>query len=367
MVNLGKNFYPKLVQISSELGMKPEDLLAVMVSESGINPAAHEKKYNGGGLLGFMPYTLKSLNFKGSPEEFRKLSGEEQLDWVKKLVESKMPINGGKPFQSAVQYYIANFVPAALKLPGIRKEDPNYAFLEENPEVIKDPKTGQLLSKKYYEVGVRLPIQSERLFYKANPLFHGSTPGAITYGDMARQISKNKQTSTYKQAINNMRNSTGYVPTDHDTKNTNTLFSGFNSFISKIDRLLNQFSFASQEKNNFLISVGSSSDRLATIEYARILSTAIEEYLGAKTAICVDENNVEIECQINGDKKILFDALKELSIGVSYAFKDATKKIGSVSAFALVTVDNKSDYEILDPKQADLYSRKFKLKFMRLS
>jgi hypothetical protein len=45
--NLGPNFYPKLVQISSELGMRPEDLLAVMTSESGLNPSAYEEKYKG--------------------------------------------------------------------------------------------------------------------------------------------------------------------------------------------------------------------------------------------------------------------------------------------------------------------------------
>lgn len=64
MANLGNNFYPKLVKISSELGMSPEDLLAVMVSESGINPTAHEKKYGASGLMQFMPSTLKALNFK---------------------------------------------------------------------------------------------------------------------------------------------------------------------------------------------------------------------------------------------------------------------------------------------------------------
>ena len=56
--NLGPNFYPKLVQVASELGMKPEDLIAVMVSESGLNPSAYESKFKGAGLVGFMPDTL---------------------------------------------------------------------------------------------------------------------------------------------------------------------------------------------------------------------------------------------------------------------------------------------------------------------
>ena len=74
MPNLGPNFYPKLVQIASEVGMKPEDLIAVMVSESGMDPSAVEKKFKGSGLVGFMPDTLKGLGFKAQvlPETINK-------------------------------------------------------------------------------------------------------------------------------------------------------------------------------------------------------------------------------------------------------------------------------------------------------
>src|SRR5579885_1376654 len=116
MANLGANFYPKLVQISNELGMKPEDLLAVMTSESGINPSAYESKFHGSGLLGFMPDTLKGLGFKGSWNDFINLTGEDQLDYVKKLVQNNMSLNEGRPFTSAAQYYTANLWPIALKL-----------------------------------------------------------------------------------------------------------------------------------------------------------------------------------------------------------------------------------------------------------
>lgn len=361
MTNLGTNFYPKLVQVSSALGMKPEDLLAVMVSESGLDPSAHEQKYNGGGLVGFMPDTLKGLKFPGSPEDFRKLSGEQQLDWVKKLVQGFMPLNGG-PFTSAAQYYVANFFPVALKLPGIRQGRADTIFIEENPQVITDPVSGRAYSKKYYDIGIKISPRLERAAYKDNPLFHGSVQGAITYGDMMRQVAKNRKNPLYNKAVIAMENTTGYQPSTPSQEKSPSYLSGF---LAKLEHLLHQFVMASEDKHNFLITVGSSSDRYATMEYARILSAALQDYLQADVQICADDSNIEIECKVHGNKNILFDAMKELSIGVTDAFKYATRDLGSITSFALVTCDVKSDYKLLHPKKADLYARVFKLKFVR--
>ena len=209
--NLGANFYPKLVQVSSDLGMKPEDLLAVMTSESGLNPSAYESKFHGAGLLGFMPDTLKGLGYKGTWQDFANTSGEEQLDYVKKLVQNNMQLNGG-PFTSAAQYYVSNLWPIALKLPGIKSGDPSTAFIEENPATITDPKTGKQYSKKYYQLGFRISPQSESAAYKYNPLFHGSMPGAITYGDMIKQVEKNKQNPIYQHALSAMTDNNRICP-----------------------------------------------------------------------------------------------------------------------------------------------------------
>ena len=113
MPNLGPQFYPKLVQIASELGMKPEDILAIMVSESGIDPSNYlgrsqkkdpDSENRGGGLVGFMPETLKNLGFRGKMSDFVALPGQDQLDYVKKLISSR-----SVPLTSAAQYYVANF------------------------------------------------------------------------------------------------------------------------------------------------------------------------------------------------------------------------------------------------------------------
>lgn len=363
MQNLGSNFYPKLVQIASELNMNPEDILAIMVFESGINPGAYEKKYHGAGLIGFMPDTLKGLGFDGKWSDFIKMKGEEQLDYVKQYIKNKAQFNGG-PFTSAAQYYVANFYPVALKLPGIKSGDPNTIFLEANPATVTDPKTGRKYSKKYYDIGFKIDPKMESLAYKENPLFHGSVEGAITYKDMMKQVEKNRQNPLYRQAISNMKNTTGYQAAIQPNETTDTKTVSNDGFFDKLFSLLKKFVFASNS-NKFLISVGSSDDRASTIEYAYILASALEEYLGAKIAICANQNNVELECEVNGDKKIMFNAVKELSNSISDVFKDATRKIGNITTFALVIANDKSDYPKLHPKMADMYHRMFKLKFVK--
>lgn len=363
MVNLGTNFYQKLVQVSSEVGMKPEDLLVVMVSESGLNPAAVEKKFKGSGLVGFMPSTLKNLGFKGNWSDFIKLSGEDQLDYVRQLVKSYSGFNNGRPFESATQYYIANFFPVALRLPGIQSQDPSAAFIEEKPAVVIDRKTGKKYSKKYFNVGYRISPEYESEVYKENKLFHGSTPGAITYGDMANRVEHVKTMPLYQQALASLKH-TGYESKETFHRSTSSIA----SFIKKIKKLLSMFAFASNEKNIYLISVGSSLDFETSVEFASVLSQAINDYFKVPTKLCADKpTNIEVECEIAGDKKIIVTALKELVSGLSDAFAHSTKKIGNIQTFGLVNVGFKSIHTEISPNLFDIYHRRFLLKFAGLN
>lgn len=554
--NLGPNFYPKLVQISSELGMKPEDILAVMVSESGIQNNIGEDKFRGGGLIGFLPSTQKMLGFKGSPEEFLQLTGEQQLDYVKKYLQQKNSYAGG-PLKSAAQYYVGVLFPVALKLPGIQREDPNTVFIEKNPATIKDPATGQLWSKKYWDVGIKVSPSLERNAFINNPLFwrNGSVPGGIAYSDMQRQVLKNKSTRVYQNAIQQMARTSGYQSSDVQTQGstllagdsitvplsrfitgggpvktvagvgrraswlldqlqkavangelsnlqnavvligTNDLPSGENvdqvfstidsiwkllkkngikvfaatipplrnwqswtpgweqrrkalnnliinssdhdglirldtllsdkndpsrlakefdsgdglhpradklgllysnelkrlspgsnqpgsnmlasyksksswfvNFLMQIEKFLERFigngsqQAIAQAPCKFLISIGSSTDQTDSIEFARILSTALQEYLGAKTILCGDSHNIELECNIIGDKIKLFNAIKELSNSLAEVFKEINYKRGTIEIFSLLTVDTKSDFKPISIKNAEINYRKFHLK-----
>jgi hypothetical protein len=367
MTNLGPNFYPKLVQISSELGMKPEDIIAIMASESGLKPEIpNQAGSHAIGLIQFTDGTLKNLGYNKNWREFGNVSGENQLDYVKKYIQSQMQsFNGGRPFNAAT-FYVATYWPVGLKLPGVRAGDPSTIITELNPPTVRG-KDGHIYSKKYYDIGIPITPQYESRAYKTNRLFHGSVPGVIRLGDMASQVDRTRQGSTYRNAIAALRQAPNYQPSKiqdrhEDSKKPHSSFIG--DFIAKLEALLSRFVTAS-ERNKFLISVGSSSDYYTTMEYARILSAALEEYLEANIKICADANNIEIECDTSGDKKVLFNAIKELSGGVSDAFTYATKDIGPITTFALVTADLKSDYTLLNPKKADLCARVFKLKFAR--
>lgn len=405
MANLGSNFYPKLVQMTSELGMKPEDLVAIMVSESGISPSAG-KGNAAAGLVQFMPDTLHGVGFSGTQNDFRMLSGEDQLPYIKKLIENSMRYNGG-PFTSAAQYYVANFYPVALKLPGIRRGDPSTAFVEEDPETVSVD--GHSYSKKYFDIGVRIDPQSESAAYKANPLFHGKTPGVITYGDMINQVNKNKQSPLYRQALLAMNSSTGYQPSSkqepamlalkdqdedvvrkylnkmkgkgldvlkelsekyHSSKSAPTAST---DILPTLTRYLQQVRASEKTNkklykkylpNNYVTIQVESKNYTDTIEFSRILCMALDEELMAKAFIHTDNNKTEIECSILGPEIDCFETIKQLTNSIADAFKSATVKIGGIDIKTKFIMNKKSSYQPITFKLAHTQYRKFLLKFI---
>lgn len=364
--NLGPNFYPKLVQIASELQMKPEDILAIMVSESGINPSAYEDKYKGAGLVGFMPDTLKGLGFKGDWHDFASLLGEQQLDYVKKLIQNNSQFNGG-PFTSAAQYYVANFFPVALKLPGIKHNDPNTVFLEQDPEIVQDKKTGRKYSKKYFDIGYKIDPGMEKSAYKGNPLFHGSVPGAITFGDMMRQVNKNKSTGAYKNALKMMEKATNYSPSNQSNNQPSTVVVNNNVIDIFINRMTNFLKhIAASDQKSYLISIGAK-DLQTQLEYAKILNSVIKEELKIKSEIYTNDNNkVEIECYPNFNNIDNLLSLNEVSNASLDTFNYATKSIGDLNINVLISQNSKSTCQELDIKTAELNHRMFKYKFITL-
>ena len=404
MPNMGPNFYPKLVQISSEVGMKPEDLIAVMISESGMNPSAVEQKYKGSGLIGFMPNTLKGLGFKGTWEDFIKLSGEEQLDYVKKVVQGNMKLNGG-PFTSAGQYYTANLWPAALKLPGVRQGDPKTPILEENPE---RGGPDNKYSKKYFDLGFKISADFESKAYKANPLFDKDKKGAITYGDMMNQVEKNKQNPIYQKAIAAMREQTGYQANKTDSsmltnKNVDEKSDFFRKYLSRIkgkemdvydqiggnksqtsptsptqmNSVLDSYlkMIAASEKSNkklyrkFLpyntaVIRVTAMDYVNAVEFARVLCSVLDEELFARAFTHTDGKNVDVECSIPGPKEECFAAAKQLTDATAGAFKKATIKLGGIDIKTKLVANKRSHRDQIDLKEASLQYRKFLLKFI---
>lgn len=375
MANLGSNFYSKLVQLAAETGMKPEDILAVMVSESGVNPAAHNPHGGATGLMQFMPQTLPSVGFHGSPSDFGMLSGEDQLPYIKRLIEGNMRLNGG-PFTNAAQYYVAVFWPVGLKLPGVRHGNPNTPIVEENPESIGG------YSKKYYDMGIKIPVGQERAAYKANPLFHGNIPGTITYGDMMKQIDKNRRNPLYSKALMAMNEQTGYEPdtislTPMLAQRTKLPTHQSNNFMDILNQFVHYLSTVASEQHtskkiykkmlpnhDILIQI-TAPDYTSAIEFSRILCAALDEEVQASAYPHTDGSQiVEVECSIPGPALGCLQAVEQLNQSLTETFKDATKKVGGIVVKTHCIMNKKSSYQQISLRTAETNYRKFLLKFI---
>jgi hypothetical protein len=379
MANLGDGFYPNLVQIASELGMKPEDILNIMSSESGIDPAAHNPGGGASGLIQFMPSTLKDLKFNGTPEDLRNMSGEQQLPLVKQYLQGVSRMFGG-PLTSPALVYIGTFFPVGLTLSGVRSGDPSTAIVEANPETFTE--NGKTYSKKYGKS--HIPASIESAAYKSNPLFHGSTPGAITYGDMLNQVIKNTSKQSYIKAVKDMQAATGHAATPQkktnvpvkapmQSDNDNNLETNPIDTLNQVaDELKNMEPLAASTKklyfkhlptNNILIKVNSY-DYESELEFARILCSALDEELLSDSFTHSNGVDVEVECKISGPSDLCFDTTKQLTDSIADAFSDATIKIGSIPVTTRLVMNKKSSYEQISWKTADINYRKFLLKFV---
>lgn len=110
--NLTQGFYNKVVQISKRINCSPDDLMALMNSESGINPSKYNSAGSGAvGLIQFMPATAKGLGT--STQALAKMSAEEQLVYVEKcIMNSKKAAKLGNSRVGPGTLYALIFLPA---------------------------------------------------------------------------------------------------------------------------------------------------------------------------------------------------------------------------------------------------------------
>lgn len=371
MAKLGPDFYKKLVEITNELGMKAEDLLVVMSIESGLDPTAHNKNGNASGLVQFMPSTLKGYGFKGTHADFRNLDAVAQLDYVKRMIKDNIRYNGG-PFKSAAQYYISNFIPAALKIKGVQQENPSTIIVSKNPSEAHIP---------------HVSIKQEMLFYNANTALDADKDGNITYGDIQRVINNATNGKNFKQAIEDMRRYTGYNPSSNFNKRENlsnktkdndvysrlnSLLPSANNITDVLDNYLQMVTASDNNKkiynkflpiNDILINV-KSENIIDSIEFARVLCATLDEELLSTSEVYTDNNNVEVKCSIAGPSDTCFHVVDELSKSVSDAFVLATNKIGGIIVKTSCSMNKEPSYKQISVQASDSNYRKFLLKFI---
>jgi hypothetical protein len=186
-----QEFFQKLTSIAGDLGMNPRDLLLTMWMESGVDPANPAGGASGArGLIQFMPDTLRSMKV---PEHdiatFRSKSGIEQLDYVKKFIQSMQNAhNDGKPFGSATKYYCCNFYPATM-----------YRWKGENVQQ----------NLNVIVVNKNANNENEKIAYKANQILDVDHDGIITVGDIARMLASKANDSGFQNLLDQLNTVAG--------------------------------------------------------------------------------------------------------------------------------------------------------------
>lgn len=121
-------FGNKLIQVSNNLGINPNWLMAVMWKECRLNPKAVNKNGWASWLIQFMPKTAKWL--WTSVEAIRAMSAIDQLDYVEKYMK-----NYASKIHSYEDTYLAVFYPAYLGKSDDKKLPSNV--IAQNPWVGK--------------------------------------------------------------------------------------------------------------------------------------------------------------------------------------------------------------------------------------
>lgn len=108
---LDHKFFVKVTAIAHDLKCDPNALLALMNSESGLNPSASNPNGGATGLIQFMPSTAKALGT--TTAQLKNMSAYDQLDYVAKFFEkNKKTYNIGDGPMSAGDLYSLVFLPA---------------------------------------------------------------------------------------------------------------------------------------------------------------------------------------------------------------------------------------------------------------
>jgi len=104
-------FEQKVRDVSYELYIPPEWLMAVMHSESRFDASVANHKGSGAtGLIQWMPFTAKEFNI--TIEKLRNLNHIEQLDFVRKYLQQKQDYHS--EFRNLTDAYLAILYPRAI-------------------------------------------------------------------------------------------------------------------------------------------------------------------------------------------------------------------------------------------------------------
>ena len=128
------NFMTEVGKVASNLGIDASNLIAIMKSESSLNPQAINPSTGASGLIQFMPNTAKSLGT--TVEEIRKMTAVQQLPYVEKYFKSVRV----QPGSSAGRLYAYVFLPARANREVLTQAGENYYESNKGLDIDRDGK-----------------------------------------------------------------------------------------------------------------------------------------------------------------------------------------------------------------------------------
>lgn len=141
---LSDNCLKKLDKIAAEQNMDSKDLQGLIYAESGGNPAAMNPNGGASGIFQAMPSTLKALNKRmgrnTTPEQLRKMSAEEQMDYFNEYLKMAKEQAGYKPKDKvdAGTLYSLVFLPANAKKEVLTTQGSKYYAANKGLDVNHD-------------------------------------------------------------------------------------------------------------------------------------------------------------------------------------------------------------------------------------
>jgi hypothetical protein len=126
------DFMAEVNRVSNKFGINPNDLLALMRSESSLNPQAVNPTTGATGLIQFMPKTARSLGT--TVEELRNMNATQQMHFVEKYFESVNLPKGA----SAGTLYAYVFLPGRAKRQILAQAGENFYEANRGLDMNKD-------------------------------------------------------------------------------------------------------------------------------------------------------------------------------------------------------------------------------------
>lgn len=136
--NLTQGFYNKVVQVAKRINCSPDDLMALMNSESGIDPSKANAAGSGAtGLIQFMPSTAEGLGT--TTQALAKMSAEEQMVYVEKcIMNSKRAAGLGNSKIGPGTLYALIFLPARANRDKLTSSGEKYYRQNKGLDIDKD-------------------------------------------------------------------------------------------------------------------------------------------------------------------------------------------------------------------------------------